>query len=151
MHEIFQKRHCVRSFQSAPVEADKLQAILEAGNSAPSAGNLKAREIVVVKDQETKLALAKAALEQEFIAEAPIILVFCAVPGRSGRKYGNRGRELYSLQDATLAASFAWLQAVSLGLGACWLGAFQEEEVKNILKLQSDWRPVALLPIGYEA
>jgi nitroreductase len=151
MLEILKKRHSVRSFQSKKVEDGKLKEILEAGNSAPSAGNLKAREIVVVKDLETKKALAKAALGQDFIVEAPIVLVFFALPDQSGKKYGERGRNLYSIQGATISASFTWLQAVDLGLSACWVGAFDDEKVKEVLKVSPDWHPIAILPIGYSA
>ena len=133
------------------VEPHKLKEVLEAANSAPSAGNLKAREIKVVKDLGTKKALVKAALGQDFIAEASVVLVFFALPEKSGRKYGERGRKLYAIQDATIFASFAWLQAVDLRLSCCWVGAFDDEKVKEILKTPSDWQPIAILPIGYSA
>lgn len=151
MHEIFKKRHSVRSFKSNEVEPRKLKEILEAANSAPSAGNLKAREIIVAKDLEIKKTLAKAAFEQNFIAEAPVVLIFFALPEKSGKQYGERGRNLYSIQDATISASFAWLQAVDLGLSACWVGKFDDEEIKKILKTLSKWHPIAILPIGYSA
>jgi len=145
MHEIFKKRHSVRSYTNKPVEDKKLKEILEAANSAPSAGNLKAREIVVVKDSKTKKALTR----QDFVVEAPVALVFFALPEKSGKKYGERGRNLYSIQDATISASFAWLQAVALGLSCCWVGAFDEEKVKEILKVSTDWQPIAIMPLGY--
>lgn len=151
MHEIFKDRHAVRSFQAKEIKEGDWQEILAAANSAPSAGNLKAREIIVVKDKKTKEQLAEAALGQDFVAQAPVVLVFCSLPVRSAAKYGQRGRDLYALQDATIAASFAWLQAVMLGLSACWVGAFEEKEVQKILQLDKDCRPVAILPIGYSA
>ncbi len=151
MLNIFKKRYSVRSFQDREVEPGKIKEILEAANSAPSAGNLKAREIKMIKDSEIKKALARAAYKQDFIAEASIVLVFFALPEKSGRKYGERGRNLYSIQDATISASFAWLQAVDLGLSACWVGAFDDEEVKKILKAPSDYQPIVILPIGYSA
>jgi nitroreductase len=149
MHEIFKKRKSTRRFASKEVEKEKLDEILEVARSAPSAGNLKAREISAVTDSKLKEKLAEAALGQNFVAEAPIVLVFSAVPNQSAKKYGQRGRDLYSLQDATIAASFAWLQAVALGLCGVWVGAFDEEEARNILNLGEDKKPVALLPIGY--
>lgn len=149
MDEVFKKRHSVRSFQDKAIADEKLKEILEAAHSAPSAGNLKAREIVVVKNKETKDKLAVAAFNQDFIAKAPIVLVFFAVPSRSAQKYGRRGSELYAIQDATIAASFAWLQAVMLDLSCCWVGAFDEEKVKEILDAKNEWRPIAVLPLGY--
>ena len=151
MLEIFKKRHSVRNFKSNEVGLRTLEEILEAANSAPSAGNLKAREIIVVKDSETKKALAKAALGQDFIAEASIVLIFFALPEKSGKRYGERGKNLYSIQDATISASFAWLQAIDLGLSTCWVGAFDDKEVKEILKVSQNWQPIVILPIGYSA
>lgn len=149
MHELFQKRHSIRRYKDRAVEEEKLKEILAVANSAPSAGNLKAREILVVKRKKIREMLAQAALKQNFVAVAPIVLIFCAVPERSAKKYKQRGRELYALQDATIAASFAWLQAVDLGLAACWVGAFKEDEVERILGLDKSLRPIVLLPIGY--
>ncbi|PIU78689.1 MAG: nitroreductase [Candidatus Moranbacteria bacterium CG_4_10_14_3_um_filter_44_15] len=149
MHEIFQKRKSTRGFIPKKIEKEKLDEILEAAHSAPSAGNLKAREILAVADERTRERLAKAAFGQDFVAEAPLVLVFLALPKVSAQKYGERGRDLYAIQDATIAASFAWLQAVDLGLSGCWVGAFDEEEMRNILNLDDEKRPVAILPIGY--
>jgi len=153
MNEIFKRRHCVRSFQSRNVSRRDLEAILAAADSAPSAGGLKSREVLVVSDAETRKRLAQAAFEQDFVAEAPVVIVFWAVPSRSASKYGARGRDLFALQDATIAASFAWLQAVASGLGACWVGAFDDDAVKGIFlnRIERDWRPIALLPVGYAA
>jgi nitroreductase len=153
MNEIFKRRHSVRSFQSRNVSRQDIAAILAAADSAPSAGGLKSREVLVVTDDETKERLVRAAYGQEFVAQAPVVIVFWAVPSRSASKYGGRGRDLFALQDATIAASFAWLQAVASGLGACWVGAFDDEAVKSIFreKIERDWRPIALLPIGYAA
>ena len=151
MDEVFRKRRSVRSFLEREIEAEKLAEILGAAGLAPSAGNLKAREVIVVKDSETKKRLAEAAFGQDFLAGAPVVLVFFSVPSRSARKYKKRGRDLYCIQDATIAVSFAWLQAVMLGLSCCWVGAFEENQVKDILGIKEDWQPIALLPIGYSA
>lgn len=150
MDEVFKKRHSVRDFQSKELEKDKLQEILKAAESAPSAGNLKARKIVIVKDWDLKQKLVEAALGQDFISQAPVVLVFFALPSKSAKRYGERGRNLYAIQDATIAASFAWLQAVMLGIDSCWVGAFNEEEVKEILRMRDDERPIAILPFGYK-
>lgn len=150
MDEIFKKRHSVRNFQKRKIEPEKLKEILEAADSAPSAGHLKAREIIIVESEEIKRKLSQAALGQDFIKEAPIVLVFYVVPSRSAAKYGERG-SLYAVQDATIAASFAWLQAVMLGLVGCWVGGFDEAEVKKVLEIKNDLRPIAILPIGYPA
>jgi nitroreductase len=148
--EVLSKRRSVRSYKSQAVEEDKLQRIFEAANTAPSAGNLQAYQVRVVRDQTKKNALAQAANGQGFIAESPVSLVFCADPARSGKKYGNRGYELYSVQDATIAATFAMLAAVDLGLATVWVGDFDEKKVQQILELKS-LRPVVIFSLGYAA
>jgi len=150
MNKIFEKRHSVRNFQNKEIREKDLKEILEAANSAPSAGNLKARRIVVVKNLDLKQKLTEAALNQGFINEAPAVLVFFALPSVSAEKYGSRGKNLYAIQDATIAASFAWLQAVILGIDSCWVGAFDEEKVKEILNAKQEEQPIAILPLGYQ-
>jgi len=95
-----------------------------------------------------RAALARAA-DQSFIAESPVTLVFCANPGRAARKYGARGRDLYALQDATIAAAYAQLAATELDLATVWVGAFDTATVSAALRAPGDWVPVAILPLGY--
>jgi len=144
-------RQSVRAYQPKAIEPATLEAILAAANQAPSAGNLQAYEIVVVRDAPTRQRLARAALDQGFIAQAPVVLVFCADPPRSAAKYGAAGERLYSLQDATIAAAYAELAATALGLASCWVGAFNEREVATLLGLRGGLRPIALLPLGWPA
>lgn len=147
--ETIRARRSVRAYSSRPVEADKLQPILEAANLAPSAGNLQAYEIFVAQSQIVRDRLAQAAGMQEFIAQAPVALVFCANPRRSAGKYGQRGATLYCLQDATIACAYAQLAAASLGLGSVWVGAFEDDEVRRAIGVGKDLIPVAILPLGY--
>jgi nitroreductase len=144
-------RHSVRTYQARSIEEEKLQQILAAANRAPSAGNLQAYEIVLVRDASVQRALVRAALDQEFLAQAPIVLVFCTHGDLSQRKYGPRGADLYCLQDATIACAYAQLAAAALGLGSVWVGAFHPEAVARAIGIPHHWRPVALLPIGYAA
>ncbi|MEM5869649.1 MAG: nitroreductase family protein [Candidatus Aenigmatarchaeota archaeon] len=149
--DVLKKRHSVRAFSPRPIEESKIKQILEAVNSSPSAGNLQAYEIFLVQDEKKKRELALASFAQSFIAEAPVVLVFCANPERSGKKYGKRGRSLYSIQDATIAAAYAQLAATALGLASCWVGAFDDEEVLKVLGKPEGLQPVAIIPIGYPA
>jgi nitroreductase len=153
MHVLFEKRHSVRSFQNRNLSREAISEILDAADSAPSAGGLKAREFSVVEEEQTKYRLVEAAFGQDFIAQAPVVLIFWTIGSKSAERYGERGRTLFAVQDATIAASFAWIQAVALGLSCCWLGAFDEDAVKQIFRkdIKSDWRPIALLPVGYPA
>lgn len=149
--EVVQKRHSMRAFTAVPIEPEKLQQILETANRAPSAGNLQGYEIYVVQDGEKKAALAQAALEQEFIAEAPVVLVFCTNAARSAQKYGRRGKTLYTIQDTTIACTFAMLAVTAVNLSSVWVGAFHTEAVQEIIGAPSGIVPVAILPIGYAA
>lgn len=112
---------------------------------------MQAYEIFLVRDLQKKSQLVDAAFEQDFIAEAPVVLVFCSNPSRSSPRYGGRGEKLYSLQDATIATTFAMLAAENLGLASCWVGAFDDKEVLKVLGNPKGLVPVAILPIGYPA
>jgi len=149
--ELIKSRRSVRVFKKQKMEKEKLIKILEAANSAPSAGDLQSYEIYLIKSQEMKEQLSKAALGQSQIANAAAVLVFCASSKRALSKYGGRGTELYSIQDATIACAYAQLAVTELGLSSVWVGAFYEKEVANIIKSGPQERPVALLPIGYPA
>jgi nitroreductase len=148
--DVLAKRRSVRSYKPQPVEEDKLKEIFEAANMAPSAGNLQAYQVRVVQDPAKRKALASAAYGQGFIADAPVCLVFCADPQRSAGKYGKRGSELYSVQDATIAGTFAMLAAVNLGLATVWVGDFDEKKVQQVLNAES-LRPVVIFSLGYAA
>ncbi|MBS7638730.1 nitroreductase family protein [Candidatus Bathyarchaeota archaeon] len=146
--DVLAERRSVRSYTGEEVSEEHLNMILEAACCAPSAGNLQAYEIVVVRDLERRKLLAKASYNQDFMVEASVHLVFLAVPSRSAVRYGKRGEELYSLQDATIAATFAMLAAHALGYGTCWVGAFDDFRVMRVIEAPDDRRPVAIIVIG---
>ena len=123
---------------------------MDAANMAPSAGNLQAFQVHVVRAEANRRALAEAAHGQEFLAQAPVCLVFSADPARSATRYGTRGSELYSLQDATIAGTFAMLAAVDMGLATVWVGDFDEEKVRRVIGSKT-LRPVAVFSVGYPA
>ena len=147
--ELLKKRQSIRGFKKKPVEEEKLRKILETANSSPSAGNLQAYEIIVIKSEEKKEELVEAAFGQKFVAEAPLVLVVCANENRSSRRYGERGKELYCINDASIAATYIQLAVADLGLGSVWVGAFSEHEVGKIINAPDYLRPIAILPIGY--
>jgi len=152
-YEALKARRSVRRFSSRAVEEEKLKRLCEAVISAPSAYNLQSYQVFIVKDRERKYAISRSAFDQNFtkqnfIAEAPVLLVFCADPNRCGSRYGERGSTLYCVQDASIAATFAMLAAVDLGLSTVWVGAFNEDQVMKVVGTDR-LRPVAILPIGY--
>jgi nitroreductase len=147
--KMVEDRRSMRKYAETPVEEEKLQKILETANKAPSAGNLQAYEIFVVRNLEHRQALVIASWDQGFLAEAPVVLVFCAHPARAAEKYNERGIGLYCIQDATIACTFAMLAAKAQGLDTVWVGAFDEAAVSKIAHIPPNLRPVAMLPIGY--
>jgi nitroreductase len=145
--KLVEQRRSIRRFRPDPVAEEAIDRILRAVSRAPSAGNLQAYRVVVVRSATKRRTLAFAAAHQEFVAEAPIDLVFFADPDRSATRYGTRGALLYAIQDATIAATFAILAATDEGLSSVWVGAFDESTVQEVCG-EPRRRPVAIVPIG---
>jgi nitroreductase len=143
-----QERQSIRRFSNEPIPQQIIEQILMTGFSAPSAGNRQPWKVVHVTTQELKDKLALAAGNQIFLARAPVVFVICAVPQESAERYGERGLTLYSLQDTAALVQTLLLAVHFLGYGSCWIGAFNESEVVNILKIPQGIRPIAILPIG---
>ncbi len=142
--EAIRTRRSTRSFQDRPVEEEKLRAVLEAGRLAPSARNLQDWRFVVVRDPDTRKRLAEAARNQEFVGKAPVVIAACG----TSDYVMTCGQPAYSL-DVTIALDHMTLAAVAEGLGTCWIGAFYEDKVKEVLGIPERVRVVALLPLGY--
>ena len=138
-------RKSVRSFTNAPVEDEKLRAVLEAARLAPSASNRQEWRFVVVRDAERRRALAGAARNQSFVGEAPVVIACCADTDEHRMTCG----QLCYPIDVAIAVDHMTLAAVELGLGTCWIGAFHEAAVKEILGIPEAIRVVELLPMGY--
>lgn len=149
---VIEQRHSVRAFDSRTNVSDKdIHRMIEAAIQAPSAGNCQPWHFIVVRDRRIREALADAAYGQEFVAQAPVVFAVCAEPARSASRYGKRGVELYCLQDTAAAIEHILLAATSLGLGACWVGAFDEKRAAKALDLPPQLRPVGLVPVGKPA
>jgi len=147
--DVVRTRKSVRAFKKQMVEPEVLTQLLEALRSCPTAGNLQAYQVYLVETRVKIKALAKAAYDQECVSGAPTVLVFCTDAERSRVKYRERGIALYSLQDTTIAATFAHLAAAALGLGSVMVGAFKESEVAPVVGAPPTQRAILLLPVGY--
>lgn len=147
--QLIDQRHSVREFAARNVDDELVRRLVEAANRAPSAGNLWAYHIYVARQPPIRRELARIAAYQDFIAQAPVVMVFAALPGVSARKYGRRGQDLYAVQDATLACAFTMLAATAMGLGSCWVGAFEKDALCRLLSAPRGTRPVAILAVGY--
>jgi len=150
-NQLIQDRRSVRAFRPDSVPDETVEALLAAAVRAPSAGNLQAWEFVVVRDSEARRRLARAAFEQTFIAQAPVVIVTCRNLERNTLRYGARGRDFYSLIDTSCASMLLLLAARDQGLGACFVGAYRDAEVCRILRLPGHIRPVGIIPIGHPA
>lgn len=150
--EAVKKRRSVRNFKEDPFPEEILFQLLEAARFAPTAGNVQPWKFYIVKNKEIQSKLAEAALAQSWLTTPPVIIVVCAELARSAASYGQRGYTLYALQDTAAAIENILLCAVEKGLGCCWVGAFREEVVAQVLGLDTKInRPVAMIPIGYPA
>ncbi len=143
--EAIKERRSIRAFKDKDVEEEKLNKILEAGRLAPSASNRQEWRYIIVKDKSMREKLACAACNQDFIAQAPIVIVCCADTNDHVMRCGQK---CYPI-DLAISIDHMTLAAVKLGLGTCWIGAFYEDEVKKLLNIPERIRVVNLLPLGY--
>ena len=148
-NELSQSRRSIRNFKPADISQEDLMKLITAAQSAPSAGNCQPWHFYIINDKSIQTEIKNACGNQEFMLTAPIFIVVCVDIQRSTSKYGERGRHLYCIQDTAAAIQNLLLCAKSLGLGTCWCGAFNEEKVSEIMSLQKDMRPIAIIPVGY--
>jgi len=147
--DAIKNRRSIRTYKNKELPQGTIEKLIEAARQAPSAGNAQPWEFVVISAQETKQELARAAYGQRALEEAPDVIVDCADENRAEESYGGRGRTLYCLQDTAAAIQNMLLTAYSLGLGTCWMGAFREDMVHELIKAPRGVRPIALIPVGY--
>ncbi|MDN5322282.1 MAG: hypothetical protein PWQ67_736 [Clostridia bacterium] len=147
--DAIKERRSVRKFKNQPINEATLGRIMEAATWAPSAGNIQPWQFYVIHNQEVKIRLKEASLNQEAVVEAPVAVVVCADIMMSSAKYGKRGAELYCLQDTACAIQNMMLAAVAYGLDTVWIGAFDEKKIAAVLQIPAHYRPVAIIPIGY--
>jgi nitroreductase len=137
--EVIEKRRSVRNYKPLSVRNEDLKRILEAARLAPSAGNRQPWRFIVVRTSEQKKLLAQTARNQMFLADAGVIIVALADSEASLK---------WCKQDVMIAVEHLVLASTSLGYGTCWIGAFEEEQVKQLLGIPEEMAVVALLPIG---
>jgi nitroreductase len=146
--KIIKERRSIRSFEKKDISEKVIEKLIDALIWAPSAGNLQARKFYFVKDDKIKKNLAVASLNQNFIAEAPLVVVGCT-DRRIENRYGDRGVHLYSIQDVACSIMNMMLAAWENGLGSVWVGAFKESDVFEVLDIPHNLRVVAIVPVGY--
>lgn len=150
LREAILRRRSIRVFRDKPVDVDAVEALKEAVLWAPSAGNLQSRFFLFVHDRDTREALGSCSYQQEIFESAPLVVVGCADDAIMDR-YGERGRDLYALQDVAAAVQNLLLTAHAHGLGSVWVGAFEPGRVRRVLGLRPGLEPVAMVPLGVPA
>ncbi|MCX8035447.1 MAG: nitroreductase family protein [Candidatus Sumerlaeia bacterium] len=145
VYEAIEKRRSIRAYKDQPVEQEKLDRIFEAVRKAPSASNRQEWRFVVVRDPAVRRDLMQAASQQSFVATAPVVIACCAETDGHVMKCG---QPCYPI-DVAIAIDHLTLAAVEEGLGTCWIGSFNEAEVKAILGIPEKIRVVELLTLGY--
>lgn len=147
--ELIETRRSIRSYKDQEIEEDKLNYVLQAFRKAPSAKNLQPWKLVVIKNKKILKDIAIACNNQTFMEEAPVIIAACA---KEEESYGTMGGYMNSYPiDIAIALEHLILAATEKGLGTCWIGAFKEQLVKDILGVPENVRVVALTPLGYPA
>ena len=147
--ECIRSRRSIRKYKDKQVPWDDIVTIMQSGKYAPSAGNLQNWKFIVVKDDGKRKAIAEASLQQWWMEQAPIHIAVIGDPEKSERFYGARGRRLYMIQGVAAAIENMLLTAHSLGLGTCWVGAFDEDEIRRLLSLPEQVDVHAIITIGY--
>jgi len=145
--EAVKNRRSVREYDERPLEAELFQKLCDALRCAPSACNYQPWRFILVRDAELRTQVAQACKKQLWMAQAPMIVVACGIPEQA---YKGMGGAKNSVEiDLAIALDNLSLVAVAEGLGTCWIGAFDEQAVTQLLKIPNGQYPVALMPVGY--
>ena len=143
--EAITARRSIRTYRAEDVEEEKLRRVLNAGRLAPSASNRQEWKFIVVRDPGKRAKITATTYGQRWVGEAPVIIVACATEGKSVMTCGQTTHTV----DVSIACTMMMLEAWEQGLGTCWLGTFNENEVKKILEIPASLRVVTVMPLGY--
>lgn len=150
--DIVKRRKMVRQYiKDKPIPQEIIDRLIANAHKAPSAGHTQVQEFIIVQDPWIKEKIGQAALEQEQVYDAPLLIIVCANTSRSVDRYGKRGREFYSVIDGAFASMLILLTAVNEGIGACFVGAFYDDKVSEILELPKHVRPIGIITLGFPA
>jgi len=147
IYEAINARYAVRVYQHKPVEEDKLQRVLEAGRLAPSGSNRQPWRFVVVRDAALRKKLVPACCDQEFVGQAPVVIAGVGIMPERIMRCDVPGDPV----DVAIALEHMALAAVAEGLGTCWIGAFYQDQVRQVLEIPPEAKVIELLTLGYPA
>jgi len=146
-NKVIKQRASIRNYLEKKIKYDKIIDAIEAANLAPSPGNLSILKFIIVEDKETIEKIAEAC-QQQFIKKAPVLIVVCSNPKNVERMYDIR-TDKYVKQHAGAAIENFLLKITDMKLASCWIGAFSDETLKDILKIPEEINIEAVLPIAY--
>jgi nitroreductase len=150
--EVVRRRKMIREYLSDKQIPDQIiTKLINNAHRAPSAGHTQVQEFIIIKDSITKKKLREAAMNQEYVQKAAVLIVVCSNISRSVKRYGKRGREFYSIIDGAFASMLILLTAVNEGIGAGFVGAFEDDKVSRILGLPGYVKPIGIITLGYSA
>ena len=150
LDDVLKKRRSIRNYDNKKkVSLNDVAEIIYAGTLAPSAGNLQSWNFIIVQDEEMKQKLVEASLNESWMLSAPVFIVVCARTKMPKLHYGKRGEMLYVIQDCAACVENMLLKATELKISSCWVGAFEENTINNLLSLPPDVRPQAIITLGY--
>jgi nitroreductase len=148
--DVVRRRKMVRTYKQNRSISDKIiTKLIRNAHRAPSAGHTQVQEFIIVKDPLIKKKLRIAAVDQEYVEDAPVLIIVCSNTSRSVGRYGIRGRDFYSIIDGAFASMLILLTAVNEGIGACFVGAFEDAKVSKILEIPKQVRPIGIICLGY--
>ena len=150
--EVVKKRKMVREYQrNRQVPTEVINKLLKNAHRSPSAGHTQVQEFIIVIDPITKKKLCQASLGQSQVEDASVLIVVCSNTSRSVNRYGKRGTEFYSVIDGAFASMIILLSVVNEGIGASFVGAFEDNKVSKILGLPAHVKPIGIIALGYSA
>ena len=145
--ELIKKRYSVRAYKADAVEEDKLQQVLEAARLAPTAANRQPFRIIVIHTAGREAELRRI-YDRGWFVQAPLLLCACGIPAQTWRRSDGKN---YNDVDVSIAMDHLVLAATDLGLGTCWVAAFNPAAARQVLGLPDDVEPIAFTPLGYPA
>jgi len=146
--EVINKRCSVREFLPKRIEWDKIIKILDAGRKAPNSGNIQSWRFIVITNTELIKQIAEAA-RQYWIATSPVLIVVAEDIEKTKRFYGERGLELYGIQNCAAAVENMLLEATNLGLGSCWVSSFDDVQLRTVISAPDTVRIHSIVVLGY--
>jgi nitroreductase len=150
--EVIKKRKMIREYQqNRQIPTDLINKLLRNAHRSPSAGHTQVQEFIVVIDPITKRKLCQASLGQSQVENASVLIIVCSNTSRSVDRYRKRGIEFYSIIDGAFASMIILLSAVNEGIGASFIGAFEDNEVRKILRLPVQVKPIGIIALGFPA